>query len=291
MNKPVYPRRSVKILLPVFLVLSLTAGCLPVFAAPKATPVIQTVMVTQVVTQEVTRIVEVPVTVTPSPTPIATDTPLSTPTDSYTPTNTPIPEPAAVTVLIHTQCLYGPDPAYMSKYEILADSQQVVIGRNQDGSWLYVEGSDHKDPCWVKAQIVRVDKGSIAGMPLTDPVLAPYSSLYTPPQAVSVNRVDSAVTIFWLPIPMSETDYEGYLIEAWVCQSGQLVFTPTGFVPLFSKNNDTNFMAAVKITDEAGCDQPSTARIYSVSKQGYSNYKTINLPAWLAASPTLTKTP
>ena len=286
MNKPIYSRRSLKLFLPALLLIFAVAGCLPGFAAPKTTPVLQTVVVTQLVTQEVTRIVEVPVTVTPTDTPEVTDTPLATPTDANTPTDTPIPEPPAVTMLVHSQCLYGPDLAYINRYEVLAGSQQVVIGRNLDNSWLYVQGADHKNPCWVKAEIVKVDKGNVTDMPVTDPVLTPYSTLYTPPQAVSTNRVDNEVTIFWMPIPMAEADYNGYLIEAWVCQGGQLVFTPKAFIPAFDKNN---VMLAVKISDEPGCLLPSSARIYSVSTQGYSNYKNITWPSWPV--PTLTPTP
>ena len=290
MNKHFCPLKFLKIFGIAFLLIFIGTGCLPAFANPAATPLIQTVVVTREVTQEVTVIVEVPVTVTPTETPLSTDTPAPTPTSADSPTSTPIPEAPVVTVLVHTQCLFGPDPAYISKFEILAGSSQLIIGRNQDSSWVYVQGTDHKSPCWVKAEIVKLVSGSISDAPVTDPVLSPYSTLYTPPQAVSTNRVDNDVTIFWLPIPMNAQDFYGYLIEAWVCQGGQLVFIPKSYIPTLDKNN-SNSMMAVKFRDEPGCSQPSSARIYTVNTQGYSKYMNIPWKLWPIPSPTLTPTP
>jgi hypothetical protein len=290
MNKTPFPMKyfkSVVIGLSLFFV---GVSCLPVFPTPaSSTPIIQTVIVTREVThevtQEVTRIVEIPVTDTATPTPVDTDTPTSTPTSAVSPTNTPIPEPPAVTVLIHTQCLFGPDPVYLRKYELLAASHQVVIGRNQDSNWLLVKGTDHKDPCWVMAQQLKVDSGNLTSTLLTEPALAPYSTIYGPPPAVSTTRAGNDVTIFWQPVTMTEEDYHGYLIEAWVCKNGKLIFIPKSYTPTFDKNNT---IMAIKVTDEPGCVEPSSARIYSVNNQGYSKFKTV---AWPTPAPTLTPTP
>jgi hypothetical protein len=281
-----YPRKYARIFVFVILIIILGVSCSPLATLPASTPVLQTVIVTKVVTQEVTRIVEVPVTLTPTPSPVDTDTPMPTPTEVNSPTITPIPEPPAVTVLVHTQCLYGPDPAYISKYEILAASPQVVIGRNQDSSWLYVQGSDHKNPCWVKALVVKVDSGNLSDALVTDPILAPFSTTYLPPAAVSTNRAGNVVTIFWQPVTTTEADYNGYLIEAWVCQGGQLVFVPQAFVTSFDKNSS---IMAVNVTDEPGCQEPSHARIYTSTKQAYSAWKSILWPA--ASTASLTPTP
>lgn len=291
MNKQPFPAKYILAFASAFLLLFVGAACLPVFTTPVPSPLIQTVVVTREVTQEVTRIVEVPVTVTPTPMPLNTDTPAPTPTNTAAPTSaipptiTLTPVPPAVSVLVHTQCLYGPDPVYLNKYELLKGSHQWVIGRNQDSRWLVVQGADHKDPCWVKAELVNVDSGIISDTMVAEVVLSPYSTLYTPPQAVSANRVGNDVTIFWLPVPMTEEDYHGYLIEAWVCQGGKLVFVPKSYVTSFDKNDS---MLAVKVTDEPGCLEPSSARIYTVENHGYSTRK--NIP-WPAAAPTPTPTP
>jgi hypothetical protein len=284
----------------VIALLLLFAGvsCLPFAARPSTTPVVTVVQVnrevTRVVVREVTReviqTVEVPVTVTPTPIPIDTDTPVATqaPVSAASPTSLLTAVPPVVTMLVHAQCLYGPDPAYLSRYDLLAASQQVVIGRNPDGSWLFVQGSDHKNPCWVKAELVKVNSGSLDATLVSEPVLSPYSNLYPPPPAVSTNRVGNAVTIFWLPVPMTEADYHGYLIEAWVCQGGKQVFAPVSYITSYDKNDS---MLAVKVTDEPGCSEPSSARIYTVNNLGYSPWKKVPWPVWPTLSPTLTPTP
>ena len=271
-------------------ILLLFAGvsCLPLSSTPGAKPAVTVVEVnrevTRVVVQEVTRIVEVPVTVTPEPNPVPTDTPLptQTPTSAASPTITPTPLPAAVTILIHTECLYGPDPDYLGRFEIQAASPQAVIGRNPDTSWVEIQGSDHKDPCWVKAELVKVNSGSLEAMPVVQPDLSPYSTLYPPPQAVSSYRDGNFVTIFWNPVPMTEADYHGYLIETWVCLSGKQVFVP------FSKTTtfDDTAMKAVKVADEPGCLEPSSARIYSVSAEGYSKWTNVPWQPFPTATPT-----
>jgi hypothetical protein len=153
-----------------------------------------------------------------------------------------------------------------------------VIGRTQDGLWLEVQGADHKYPCWVKAGIVKLVSGSLNAQLVTDPVLSPYSTLYPPP-VVSPNRVGNEVTIFWNPVAMTEEDYHGYLIEAWVCQGGKQVFAVQSKITTF----DDTAMKALKFTDEPGCLQPSHASIFTVNNLGYSTPNTV--PAWPAPTP------
>ena len=291
-NKKLFFRKCYPLNVAAFLLLFGAAACLPNFRSPAAQPLVQTVEVdrevTREVTVEVTRVVEVPVTLTPTQTPVRTDTPTpvaSTSTSGPTPTTTGTHVPPAVMVQVHTLCLYGPDFVYLSKYEILANASQSVVGRNQDASWLQVNGSDHKDPCWIRAANVKVTNGSLGDAPVTQPELTPYSTLYTPPQAVSTFRAGNDVTIFWQPIAMSEADYHGYLIEAWLCQGGQLVFSPQTYMTSFDKNNS---MLAIKVSDEPGCAEPSSARIYTVDNHGYSNWKQVPWPGWSTPTPQAT---
>lgn len=254
------------------------ASCTPAAPPVTPTPVIETVEVTV----EVTRLVEVPVTVTPSPTPEVSETPSSTPTISLTPSITPTPNPPRVTALLHASCNFGPGAAYLYKYSVLETSRMEVIGRNLDGSWLHVQAIGGWNPCWVKAEYMRFYTGSIDVVPIVHTTL-PYSNLYGPPE-VSTNRVGNEVTIFWQPVWMTEDDYRGYLIEAWVCRGGQQVFTPIDYVTSYAENNA---MMAVKVVDEAGCLVPSSARIYSVEKHGYTRWR---LVPWPAHEPTATAT-
>jgi hypothetical protein len=280
MNRSPFPTKYTRSVVSAFLILFLGAGCLPVFrTAEPQVSVIQTVEVTREVTQEVTRIVEVPVTVTPTEMPAQTDTPVPTPTLAATLTNTPNPVPPDVSTLIHTVCLYGPDPTYLPRYEIQANTKQVAVGRNQDGSWLELTGADHANPCWVATELVKFVAGALIDAPVAEPVLSPYSSLYAPPTAVSTYRAGNEVTIFWQPIVMTEADYHGYLIEARVCQGGKLVFVPKSYMPTFDKNTA---IMAIKVTDEPGCADPSSARIYTAENKLYSNFTQI--PAWPPAT-------
>jgi hypothetical protein len=297
-NKKLFSNKYYSLILVAFLLISAGTACLPNFRAPAAQPLLQTVIVdrevTRQVTVEVTRLVEIPVTITPTQTPFMTDTPTPLPPIPATPTKGPTPTitgtriPPAVSVQVHTQCLYGPDAIYLNKYEILANTPQWVVGRNQDATWLLVDGSDHKDPCWVKAAILKVTNGSLTDAAVTQPLLSPYSTLYTPPQAVSTYRAGQDVTIFWQPIEMTEANYHGYLIEAWLCHSGKLVFSPESYVTSFDQNSS---MLAIKVTDEAGCLEPSSARIYTVNNQGYSTWKQVPWAPWPTTTATLTPKP
>jgi hypothetical protein len=295
-TKP-FARKYLKVFIIALLLVLICVSCLP-NAAPVATPIQTVIVLEQVITKVVTQIVYVPVTVTPTPTPYITDTPTPTGTDTpaavtASPVPTATPQPPTVTVLVRTQCLYGPDPVYTSKYDILANSPQVAIGRNMDTSWLLVQGSDHANPCWVKAALVKVNTGSYTDPPVVNPVLTPYTATYPAP-VVSTTRAGNVVTIFWQPVSMTEADYNGYLVEAWVCQSGQMVFVPKSYVPLYDKNVaaiQNKSVMAIMVNDEPGCSEPSSASIYSSTTTAYSSPKTIPWPAAPAVAATETPTP
>jgi hypothetical protein len=296
MQNTSFPRQFYKVFVIAFLLIFAGVACVPV--APGATPASTIYVLREVVTHEVTRIVYVPVTITPTPTIYTTDTVTRTPTVTVTPltptvtstppTVTPTPQPPAVSVLVHTECYFGPDLAYIGMYEILADSPQVGIGRNQDTSWMLLQGADHKNPCWVKTALLKTINGNFIDAPVSlPPVLTPYTKLYAPPPAASAGRQGNTVTIFWLPVAMTEADYGGYLVEAWVCQGGTLEFEAKGYVTAFNKNSS---MMAVSFTDEAGCSKPSSARVFTVMTGAYS--RPINVVPWpVATSPTPTPTP
>jgi hypothetical protein len=276
----------------------LVAACAP---AVTPTPVFQvatvinTFEVTHEVTSEVTRLVEMPVTNTPTPTPYFTPTPSLTPTITRKPSATPTWNPPKVSILEHSACLYGPGWAYLYKYGLNATVWMRVIGRNEDGTWLFVKaGNDTDDKgCWIETTRVEFLSGSVADVPVYWMGL-PGSVLYQPPVAVSAGRVGDEVIISFETIWMTEDDYRGYLIEAWVCQGGRLVFVPIGApapLPMPSVwENQGVFWA--QVTDEPGCTQPSRARIYSVEKHGYTWYRMIPWPTYEATTtPTATATP
>jgi hypothetical protein len=294
-----------KLFLAIPIIALFSASCVPATGLPQPTPIIQTVEVTREVTQvathavtsEVTRRMEVPVTNTPTPTLVQTSTPSLTPTRTRIPSITPTWEPPRVSILEHSACLYGPSPAYLFKYGLNATSWMKVIGRNEDGTWLFVKaGGDAPDwnGCWIKSTLVKFISGDIKTVPVFW-IGLPYSVLYLPPQIVSASRVGDEVTIFWQPIWMTEDDYRGYLVEAWVCQGGRQVLQPVNYVSSYNDNQtmiQNKSIIAIMVIDEPGCDVASRARLYAVEKHGYTNYVMIPWPGFdLTATVTQTPTP
>jgi hypothetical protein len=275
----------------VFFVLML-ASCNPATVTSAPNPVIETVVVTRELTQEVTReviqevtrIVEVPVpvTVTPTPTTAISLTPSLTSTLTRTPSITPTPEPPVVIILEdHVACNFGPGGAYLYKYGLLATSWMWVIGRNEDGTWLFVEG-EGRNPCWVKTEYVRFKSGgdfTTYNINTVSPdIILPFATnLYLPPTGVQAFRYGNEVKIFWNAVWMTEDDYRGYLIEAWLCQGGQQVFKPINKLTSLSENVDTLVLSVI---DEPGCLAPSSARIYTAEKHGYTGYIVIPWPPY-----------
>jgi len=226
---------------------------------------------------EVTRVVEVPVTVTPADTPLSTFT--LSPRLAISGSPAPTPRPYNINLMQHSDCLYGPGSGYLYKYSVQPDTHMEAIGRNLDGSWLYIQDVGGWNPCWIQAALVNFTFGDINGLPVVYPRL-PYSNQYNPPDA-SAHRDGAEVTISWKAVWMSLDDYRGYLIEAWICEGGMQIFDPIIYIPPLASNIGT---LSVKLTDEPGCTLPTTVRIYSAQKQGYSNWNNIPWPAYQATT-------
>jgi hypothetical protein len=123
----------------------------------------------------------------------------------------------------------------------------------------------------VKTDLVRFNAGGEVrnyNIPIVYSTL-PYSDLFRPPDGIQAFRSGNEVTIYWNAVRMPEDDYRGYLIEAWLCQDGQQVFKPIGYVPPLSQNIDT---LGIKVIDEPGCLIQSSARVYTAEKHGYTGY-------------------
>jgi hypothetical protein len=263
--------------------------------------------VTRQVTSEVTRLVEVPVTITPSPTPEISLTPTLTasrtviPTITRTPSKTPTPSPPVVTILVRTACYFGPSNAYLYDYGLNETSWMEVIGRapsnpNTDPKdiWLYIQGVHGWNPCWAKNEYVRFNDGRTLEQHTEIPIVAqgslPWSNLYrgvTDVHAIRNKENNNKVDIVWSAIWMTEDDYRGYLIEAWLCHNGQLDFTPLQWFPYFQNNAG---VMGIRVIDEPGCLQPSSARIAAAEKHGYTTFTVIHWPDFAVTS-TPTPTP
>jgi hypothetical protein len=266
------------------IILLMAAACAPQ-PTPETVVKVNTVVNTVEVTREVeiTRIVEFPVTVTPSLTPAITDTPTPdySPTPSLTPSITPTYVVPRGKVTTHAQCRYGPGAAYLYKYGLLEGTPMDIIGRNELGTWALIQAIGGDNPCWINASLLEVVRGDLFSAPVTYTRL-PKSDLYKPPSAASAVRVGNDVTIQWTSVYMTQDDDRGYLIEAWLCQNGQTVFTPIGV-----KSN----VLAIKVTDEPGCFEPSGARVYTAEKHGYTQWIKVPWPAFEATTTPQPATP
>ena len=208
-------------------------------------------------------------------TPVFTSTTTLTPTATYTPSITPTPTATAELrgrVNVQANCRYGPGSAYLYEWGLYPDNRVTVLGRNQDSSWVYVDPWTYMDYCWVKTEFLELTY-DVSTIPQIRTLL-PYTEFYYPPRNVRASRLGDEVMVNWDLISMSLDDNRGYLIEGWLCQEGQLRFVPLQFwaPPAF-------------LIDEPGCTEPSSARIYTAEKHGYSEWVAIAWPAHPTPTP------
>jgi hypothetical protein len=204
-----------------------------------------------------------------------TDTPAPTPTEIVTPE--PVASLNGVVEADQLSCRYGPGGVYLYQYGLIKGNPLEVIGRAEtaDGTWLLVNfGGDR--PCWVNTKYVQVD-GAVQSLGQVYPQQAPlilFSHPNFPPvRDVEATRSGSQVYISWKGYELALGDRESaespqYLVEAWTCQAGKIVFTSYG---AFEEN--------AVITDEAGCAEPSHGQVFIAHKDGYVGPVAIPWPA------------
>jgi len=218
-------------------------------------------------------------TPTDTPTPLPTDTPTPTqtstvsltPTDTPTPTITPTPTVTptptyslpTITVKEQANCRYGPGKAYLYAWGMYAGDTGVVWGRNGAGTWLWIQPEKITYQCWISTSVVDV-VGDIFTVRVAA-VRLPQTTLYGPPKWVKAIRKDDQVIVTWAKVSMTEDDYRGYLIEAYVCQDKNLVWMAVAI-------DGTRYT----FTDESGCSEPSSGKLYAVDKHGYT--KPVKIP-------------
>jgi sarcosine oxidase delta subunit len=108
----------------------------------------------------------------------------------------------------------------------------------------------------------------------TDNYLRIPSELYGPPTNVVATRNGDQVTITWDSVYMTVDDDRGYFIEAWVCQDGAYIWWTVGEGTLVDQYRTT-----YTVKDQAGCSMPSSGKLFTVEKHGYSSPVDIPWPA------------
>jgi hypothetical protein len=210
-------------------------------------------------------------TASPTFTPAGTTTPTVRPSRTPSITPTPTYDPPDARVLAQANCRYGPGAAYLYEWGLYPTDRVEIHGRNDQGTWVYVDPWTYVDRCWVRADLLDVFRGDLFEAPVYNGRL-PFSVLYKPPTNVRASRNGNEVQIVWNAVWMTEDDDRGYLVEAWVCQAGQLVFTPihVSSPPAW-------------VQDEPGCPQPSFARLYTAEKHGYTQWVKVPWPEHTSA--------
>jgi len=210
-------------------------------------------------------------TVSQTPTITLTPTQTDTPTPSETVTDTPTPTFAFPLVTVNQQahCRYGPAKAYLHAADLYAGDIGTVRGRFAYSQWLYVKFDKLDYFCWVAPSVVDVE-GDISIVEFTEPWLPGPSTLYNPPSNVTATRDGDQVTISWKRVVMTGDDDRGYLITAWVCQDGHYLWWTISFADQYT--------TSYTVTDQEGCSLPSSGKLYTVEKHGYSSAVSIPWP-------------
>jgi hypothetical protein len=209
-------------------------------------------------------------TLTPTITLILTET--LTPTLTFTPTVTATPTYAFPTVTVNKQahCRYGPSVAYLHAADLYPGDVGTVRGRYLYSQWLYIKFDKLNYFCWVAPSVVDVvgDVSLIAYKELDLQSIG--SNMYGPPTGVTAVRVGNEVLITWNQVNMTKDDDRGYLLELFVCQKGSYLW--------WTDSYPDQFTTSYEVRDEAGCPLPSSGKLYTVEKHGFSQPVVIPWP-------------
>ena len=218
-------------------------------------------------------------TPTPEPTATATRTATSEPSLTFTPTielsptisATPTFDFPGVTVNKQAHCRYGPHVAYLHAADLYPGDTGTVRGRYIYSSWLYIKFDKLDYFCWVAPSVVDVvgDVSTVAYKELNLQSIG--SNIYGPPGNVTAVREGEFVTISWNKVQMTLDDSRGYLLELFICQDTIFYWWPDSL----PDQDSTTYT----VRDEAGCAQPSSGKLYTVEKHGFSEPAIIPWPA------------
>lgn len=212
-------------------------------------------------------------TTTVTPTKTLTSTPIYTPTITPTLTVTATATFAFPNATVNKQahCRYGPSVAYLHAADLYPGDAGTVRGRFIYSNWLYVKFDKLNYFCWVAPSVVDV-VGDVATVGYKELNLQSIgSNMYGPPEGVAAVRVGNEVLISWNRVEMTKDDDRGYLLELFVCQNGAYLW--------WTDSYPDQFTTSYEVKDEAGCSQPSSGKLYTVEKHGFSEPVNIPWPA------------
>ncbi len=161
---------------------------------------------------------------------------------------------------------------YLFKFTVFQDTVLEIIGRMEKSDWILVQAVGGDNPCWVNGSAEYMEvRGDINAVAPVDPhkVLA-WSPYYDALTGVSAQRIGDVVTVFWNQLVLRAGDSSEqvpYVVEAWVCRDGEIVFAPVGAYAL-----------AAEVIDEPGCVEPSYVRVMGAEKHGYTQWRVVDWP-------------
>jgi hypothetical protein len=255
-----------KIILLIFLFVS---ACVPSTAQP-LTPTAPVATMTAM-TENFTDTPEV--TLTPISTATSEPTITSTPTIELSPTITATPTFTFPTATVNKQahCRYGPSVAYLHAADLYPGDTGTVRSRYIYSNWLYIKFDKLNYFCWVAPSIVDV-MGDISTVAYKELDLQSIgSNMYGPPGNVTAVREGDQVTISWNQVEMTKDKDRGYLLEFFVCQDTVFKW--------WTDSYPDQYTTSYTVRDEAGCAQPSSGKLYTVEKHGFSEPAIIPWPA------------
>lgn len=240
-------------------------------------------------------------TETPAPTATVTITSTPVPTETATQAASPTPTYAVIErVVVNDQasaqsapCFYGPGNMYLSKGTGRITTNTVdLLGRMETNTGIWVLNrfslprTDASDPCWMHSRYLDVSEEQLLAVPPIDPADPEAYQLPTgdrnsawgilqDPVITDIVRTGDQVRISWEyydvgvgEYPNHNENFYRYLLEAWLCRDGEIVFTPSGWGPYDPSITDGMKVSAT-VQDEAGCSEPSRARLYLAWAHGY----------------------
>ena len=199
-------------------------------------------------------------TLTPSPQATQTPSPSATPSASPIPTYVRL---RGEVTIDQAFCHYGPGAPYLYKYGVYKGSNLEILRRMAGGNYLEVQAIGGKNPCWVKVDYMKI-KGDLSSLQPAqiEEISLPISPYYASPGGVAAKRSGIQVSITWHALDLragDDSEQTPYIIEAVVCQKGEMVFVPAG-----------TYKNGLTVEDEAGCSAPSHAWFVAAEKHGYT---------------------
>jgi hypothetical protein len=242
----------------------LLAACAPSAPAATETPTLAPITDTATASPE------------PSATATATDTATPAPTDTPIPTATPtFVESLRAKVIVdgRLSCRFGPGAPFLYKFTYGKGTTIELLGRMEYSNWVLTRAVGGTNRCWVNGgpEFLEVTGDLMSLAPVDPHIVLAWSPYYTNGMSgVSATRSGSVVTVRYNGLRLragDDSEQTPYVVEAWVCQGGEFVFTAEG-----------SYNFAIEVIDEPGCDEVSHGRVAAAEKHGYTPFVEVAWP-------------